>query len=133
MQPKPQTNDFPRHSPGDLASSKSKTMSDERQIFIPESFIEIFRTSRHGRLQADRHQIENRYEWCEDMAQMLVEPTRNTFWTLGLDECTVLERTLQGLRGAESGLSLKESAWVTRRLCELLDWPPEVCPSDQAD
>jgi len=108
-------------------------MSDERQIFIPESFIEIFRTSRHGRLQATRQHIESRYEWCEDLSQMLVDPTRETFWAMGLDESTVLERTIHGLRSGDSALSLKESAWVIRRLCELLNWPPEACPPHQAN
>lgn len=101
-------------------------MSDERQIFIPESFIELFRVSRHGRLSASRSQIEERYEWCEDLAQMLVEPSKETFWSQSLDESTVLERTLIGLRNSESTLNDAENLWVVRRLCELLDWPPQA-------
>lgn len=108
-------------------------MSDDRQIVIPESFIDLFRLTRHGRLQADRRHIENRYEWCEDMAQMLVEPSKDTFWALSLDEATVLARTLHGLQGPESTLTDRESRWVIRRLCELLEWPPRACPPLQQD
>ena len=107
----------------------SERMSDERQIFIPESFIELFRTSRHERLNAGRRHIEERYEWCEDLAQMLVEPSKETFWAQSLDEFTVLERTLLGLRSSESTLNDAESLWVVRRLCELLEWPPQACPA----
>lgn len=108
----------------------SERMSDERQIFIPESFINLFRASRHGRLNAARGHIEERYEWCEDLAQMLLEPSKETFWAQSLDELTVLERTLFGLRSSESTLNDAECLWVVRRLCELLEWPPEACPGN---
>ncbi|MFZ9406491.1 MAG: ATPase with chaperone activity [Burkholderiaceae bacterium] len=103
-------------------------MSDERQIHVPESFILLFKSRSTGRLIESREEIESRHDWCEDLAQALVEPTRDSFWALNLDETTVLERTLQGLK--ESGMPERdvEQAWVIRRLCELLEWSPQLCP-----
>ena len=103
-------------------------MSDDRQILVPESFIQLFKSGRQGRLTASREEIESRYEWCEDLAQTLVEPSRETFWAMNLDESTVLERTLRGLKESNTPDQDGEQAWVVRRLCELLDWPPEACP-----
>ena len=49
-------------------------MSDEYQIHIPPSFEAVYRDARH-RLTVSRDTFRARYELCEDMAQMLVEPS----------------------------------------------------------
>ena len=98
-------------------------MSDDNQILIPESFIQLFIPPGRQRPSASRDAIAQRYEWCEDMAQMLVEPCRNALWDLGVTEADVLERTGTSLISPQTGLSEAESGWVTRRLAELLDWP----------
>jgi hypothetical protein len=45
-------------------------MSDEPQIFIPESFTSLFVPPGRTRPQASRTQVLERYELCEDLAQM---------------------------------------------------------------
>lgn len=105
-------------------------MSEENQIQVPESFLNLFRTSGGYRLIRGRLEIMARYELCEDLAQALIEPSRTVFWSMNLAEDVVLERTQKGLVQAESGdpLSPLEAWWVVRRLCELLEWPETACP-----
>ncbi|MEN9774722.1 MAG: hypothetical protein RL322_1792 [Pseudomonadota bacterium] len=105
-------------------------MSEENQIQVPESFLNLFQAPGGRRLIRGRLGIIARYELCEDLAQALIEPSRSVFWSMNLAEDVVLERTLQGLLQAESGepLSTLEAWWVVRRLCELLDWPETACP-----
>jgi hypothetical protein len=59
------------------------------------------------------------------MAQMLMDPARDTLWELSISEWDVLERMQRGLIGGEVNLSLAESQWVARRLAELLGWNAE--------
>ena len=99
-------------------------MSDDNQILIPPSFEAVHRDAR-GRLTLPRDAFRDRYELCEDMAQMLVERSQAVHHDLGLSEDLVLERTLTGLNGPESGFASAEAAWVVTRLAELLVWP---CP-----
>jgi hypothetical protein len=63
-----------------------------------------------------------RYEMCEDMAQMLVEPSQARHHDQGVSEDIVLQRCHDGLRSAESGFSAAEAGWVVTRLAELLRW-----------
>ena len=70
-----------------------------------------------------REHIAQRYELCEDMAQMLTETARARHLDLGITESDVLERIRRGLAQAGSVVSTEEAYWVVRRLAELLDWP----------
>lgn len=99
-------------------------MDDENQILIPPSFEALYRDTR-GRLTLPRGDFRARYELCEDMAQMLVEPCQARLHELGLSEDLILERTEAGLAGAgaDGGFSPAEAAWVATRLAELLGWP----------
>lgn len=96
--------------------------SDENQILIPPSFEAVHRDAR-GRLTLPRDDFRARYELCEDMAQMLVEPCQARLHDQGLSEDLVLERTEAGLAADGSGFSAGEAAWVVTRLAELLGWP----------
>jgi hypothetical protein len=73
-------------------------------------------------------EIAERHEFCDDLAQMLMDRARHTLWDLGLDEATVLERMQHALSGAaEPVVSVPEARWVVCRLAELLGWPmPET-------
>ena len=70
-----------------------------------------------------RQVIAARYELCEDMAQMLVEPAQTRLFELGITEADVLERVHRGLVVDGSPVDIAESQWVLRRLAELLGWP----------
>ncbi len=96
--------------------------SDESQILIPPSFEAVHRDAR-GRLTLPRDAFRARYELCEDMAQMLVEPCQARLHDQGLSEDLVLDRTAAGLAAEGSGFNAAEATWVVTRLAELLGWP----------
>jgi len=104
-------------------------MSDDSQAVIPPSFIELFIEPGRSRPSASRSAIAERYELCEDLAQMLTETAHEKLWQLGITEADVLERMHRGLIGGELALDAAEAWWVTQRLAELLDWPaPPIAP-----
>ena len=78
-----------------------------------------------GRIKptAAREHIATRYEFCEDLAQMLTEQANTKRWELGVTEADVLERFHRGLQGDGSVVDEAEARWVVRRLAELLGWP----------
>ncbi len=106
-------------------------MSEGSQIIVPPSFIALFVPP--GRIKptaARKHSLE-RYELCEDMATMLMEPAQTRLWELGITEADVLLRMRRGLTGGGAGLNAAESGWVTRRLAELLGWPYPGLATDE--
>jgi hypothetical protein len=103
-----------------------RAMSDESQIEIPPSFIALFVAPGRIKPSAPRAEIQQRYEYCEDLASMLTETAQSRLWELGITERDVLERIRDGLRAGQAGVNAAEAEWVTRRLAELLGWegPP---------
>ncbi len=101
-------------------------MSDDSQIDIPPSFIALFVAPGRIKPGAPRAEIQQRYEYCEDLASMLTETAQTRLWQLGITEGDVLARIAQGLHTADAGVNEGEAAWVVRRLAELLGWdsPP---------
>ena len=97
-------------------------MDENSQLLVPEAFIAIYVDPGRIRPRLSRAEIFERYELCEDLAQMLCEPAQTQLWTLGITESDVLGKIRQGL--PDTGLSLTdaEMAWVTGRLAELLGW-----------
>ncbi len=63
--------------------------------------------------------IEQRYELCEDFAQMLLGQAQTRQWELGITREDVLQRMAQGLQGSEVFTPV-EAQWVLTRLEELL-------------
>lgn len=98
-------------------------MPDANQFDIPRSFIDLFVTPGAIKPRETRSVIAQRYELCEDMAQMLVDGAKTTLFDLGVAESDVLERFSRGLRVEGSVVAPEEAGWVIRRLAELLDWP----------
>jgi hypothetical protein len=98
-------------------------MSDESQIVVPPSFIALFVPPGRIKPTSPRTEIAARYEFCEDLAQMLTEQAQDKRWQLGASEDIVLERMLGGLNSEGSGVNAAEAVWVVTRLAELLDWP----------
>jgi hypothetical protein len=94
----------------------------EQSTPIPDSFMALFVPVGRQRASASLAAIAQRYELCEDMAQMLTEPARERLFELGLAEEDVLERMHAGLAGGDA-LDAAEALWVVRRLAELLQWP----------
>lgn len=99
-------------------------MSDDSQIAIPPSFIALFIEPGHNhKPSAARQLIAERYEFCEDLATVLVDHAQAQAWDLKIGEEEVLWRIHQGLL-AGPALDAAQAQWVTTRLAELLRWPP---------
>lgn len=107
------------------------TMSDDCQTEIPRSFIDLFMSPGSVKPNQGRSVIAARYEFCEDMAQMLVDTARTKLFELGVTEQDVLERMLRGLQMDADCFSAAEATWVVRRLAELLEWPQLVDAAGQ--
>jgi hypothetical protein len=97
-------------------------MSEDSQIVVPRSFIELYLPPGRIKPTAPRDEIAARYEFCEDLASMLTEHARLKLWDLGITEEDVLERMHRGLVLPDAPVSLAEAQWVVRRLAELLEW-----------
>ena len=98
-------------------------MTEEFQIPIPPSFMALFVPPGKVKPTIGLREMAARYELCEDMAQLLVEPCQARLHEMGLSEDIVLDRTEAGLAGEASGFSAAEAGWITTRLAELLGWP----------
>ncbi|PRY98419.1 hypothetical protein BCM14_1247 [Jezberella montanilacus] len=97
-------------------------MSDDNQIIIPPSFISMFVEPGRIKPSASREHIHERYDLCEDLANLLTEQASNKLWELGITESDVLQRISTGLAETDIGLSDAEAGWVIKRLAEILGW-----------
>ena len=104
------------------AKGGTSFQNGDDQILIPPSFEALYRDAR-GRLTLTREDFRQRYELCEDMAQMLTEPSQGRLHEMGLSEDLILARTRDGLCAGEgAAFSADEAAWIATRLAELLGW-----------
>lgn len=104
-------------------------MSDDNQIEIPRSFIALYIPEGGIRPAEPRAVIAERYELCEDVAQMFTETARAKLFDLGVGEADVLARIHAGLLADGSAFSAAEARWISCRLAELLEWPLPPAPT----
>ncbi|MFA6262589.1 MAG: ATPase with chaperone activity [Bacteroidia bacterium] len=102
--------------------------SSDNQIVIPPSFIALFVPPGRTKPTESRDTIAARHEFCEDMAQMLMELAQAQRFALGVAETDVLERVHKGLLADDAVVTPDEARWVICRLAELLDWPQLFAP-----
>jgi len=95
---------------------------DESQIQPPPSFLALFAAPSGHRLLQPIAFVRERYELCEDLAQMLTEQAATAQFKSGGSEAEVLEKMRLALSGAESPVQPEEAGWVVQRLAELLGW-----------
>lgn len=108
-------------------------MQDGSQIFIPDSFIQLYSDKRQ-RLQAPLSEIATRYELCEDLAQMLVEQAQILYHQSAPSEAAILKTMYMGLQGEGAVVQAAEARWVVLRLSELLGWEtPELPLAAESD
>ncbi|MDP4301739.1 hypothetical protein [Leptothrix discophora] len=109
-------------------------MSDDCQIEVPPSFTALHVDAR-SRLRIPLAELRQRYEWCEDMAQQLVERAQQVHHDLGVAQDQVIARIGAGLADPASQVDAAEAGWVLRRLAELLgwDWDEVAPPPDASD
>ena len=114
-------------------------MSDDNQIHMPSSFTALYVLPGKIKPSLDRQAMAERYELCEDLAQVLTKKkAANMQFTLGITEDLVLAQCEQGLVASPAVLNPAEARWVVCRLAELLQWPmdtllqaPLLDPQDQ--
>ncbi len=104
-------------------SAKGNTMSDDYQIEIPQSFLALYTDTRRNRLNTAWQEVAQRYELCEDLANLLTTTARDMEFSLGIAESDVLSRCQLGLLGEGAVVTAPEAQWVVCRLAELLGWP----------
>lgn len=107
-------------------------MSDDSQVVLPRSFIELFIPPGRIKPTAPRDEIAARYEFCEDLASLLTEHAQLKRWDLGITEDEVLGRMHRGLLVPDAPVSPAEARWVMRRLAELLEWRAPEFPEQPA-
>ncbi len=95
-------------------------MSDDSQLLIPRSFIDLFIPPGKLKPTAPREFIAQRYELCEDLAQGLVDTAQTQRWSLGITQADVLQTIARSLPTLDLGLDDAECGWVLTRLAELL-------------
>ena len=61
-------------------------MSNDSQIVLPASFIALYVAAGNIKPDASRHQMLERYEFCEDLVQMLLERVKTKQWELGISQ-----------------------------------------------
>ena len=102
-------------------------MDDANQIEVPPSFTALFTAPGGHRLTEPMRFVRERYELCEDMAQMLTEQASVAQFKSGASEAEVLSGVRRALSAGDGPLQAPEAAWVVTRIAELLGWPqPEA-------
>jgi hypothetical protein len=97
-------------------------MDDYNQIEVPPSFLALFTSPGGHRLLQPMNTVRERYELCEDLAQLSAEQAEVARFKSGGSERETLERMALALSQSDTGLQPPEVAWVVTRLAELLGW-----------
>jgi len=98
-------------------------MNDDNQIYLPESFTGLFVPPGKIKPSLGLREMAQRYELCEDLANLLTDKAANMQFTLGITEELVLAQCELGLLADPAVVSPAEARWVVCRLAELLNWP----------
>jgi hypothetical protein len=99
-----------------------RSMDESNQIEPPPSFVALFASPTGHRLLEPMSTVCERYELCEDLAQMLVDQAETARFKSGGSERETLAKMELVLSHADSGLQPAEASWVLTRLAELLGW-----------
>ena len=97
-------------------------MDDSSQIHIPASFVAVFTPPGKTRPVATHAHMAQRYELCEDMAQMLCETASEQQFKTGAAPQALLEGMERSLLGEGAVLEEAEAHWVVLRIAEFLHW-----------
>ena len=103
-------------------------MNDQNQLNIPESFVALYTAPGAYKPGLPKEALFERYEFCEDLANLMTEHAANIKFDTGIDEQDVLERCRAGLLTANSGVEQVEAEWVIGRLAELMNWQGLTTP-----
>ena len=98
-------------------------MYEENQSFVPESFVALYVKPGQYKTSLPKAEVMQRYELCEDLANMLQDPISAQQFQLGITEDDALKTCWQGLLVQPDLVQPAEAVWVVCRLAELLSWP----------
>jgi hypothetical protein len=98
-------------------------MYEENQSFVPESFVALYVKPGQYKTSLPKAEVMQRYELCEDLANMLQAPISAQQFQLGITEDDALKTCWQGLLVQPDLVQPAEAFWVVCRLAELLSWP----------
>jgi hypothetical protein len=98
-------------------------MTEEFQIHIPPRFMALYVPPGKTKPTLGQREMAQRYELCEDLANLLTEKAANMQFTLGITEDLVLQQCELGLLAEPTVVAPAEARWVVCRLAELLNWP----------
>ncbi|MGH1358103.1 MAG: ATPase with chaperone activity [Burkholderiaceae bacterium] len=101
-------------------------MSDQNQLEVAPAFIALYVAPGQIKPSLPLAELHQRYEFCEDLCNLLSENARNVIFDLSIAETDVLERFHLGLLSEDSGVNRAEAGWIIRRLCEHLNWDNEL-------
>lgn len=100
-------------------------MNSDSQIIIPDAFLALYTDPLRHRLTCSKVEVAQRYEFCEDLANLMTEQAAHIHFKTGCQEADVLEQLRLGLLSADSGVTEAEGHWVVGRVGELLGWNGE--------
>jgi hypothetical protein len=98
-------------------------MYEENQSFVPESFVALYVKPGQYKTSLPKAEVMQRYELCEDLANMLQDPISAQQFQLGITEDDALKTCWQVLLVQPDLVQPAEAFWVVCRLAELLSWP----------
>ena len=98
-------------------------MYEENQSFVPESFVALYVKPGQYKTSLPKAEVMQRYDLCEDLANMLQDPISAQQFQLGITEDDALKTCWQGLLVQPDLVQPAEAFWVVCRLAELLSWP----------
>lgn len=101
-------------------------MSEGNQTYLPESFTALYVPPGKVKPRIGLREMAERYELCEDLANLLTEQAANMQFNLGITEELVLQQCEAGLLTEPSVVMPAEARWVVCRLAELLNWPMDA-------
>ncbi len=101
-------------------------MTEEFQIHIPSTFMALYISLGMIKPSIGQREMAERYELCEDLANLLTDKAANMQFTLGITEELVLQQCELGLLAEPAVVSPVEARWVVCRLAELLNWPMDT-------
>lgn len=89
---------------------------------IPPSFTALYVPPHKTKPTIPWPEVAQRYELCEDLAQMLTQTAGPLLLEHKVCESDVLERCKAGLLVDGSPVNPAEAQWVVCRLAELMGW-----------
>lgn len=107
-------------------------MDETTQVHLPPSFVALFVPAGKTKPVATLVHIAQRYELCEDMAQLLCESASEQQFKTGAAPHSLVEAMEAALLGDGAVLEPGEAHWVVVRMAELLHWELPPVPGSDA-